>query len=114
MQPNDVLTNFDRSRPVVNLEAEVRFLAEGGSIDMEQRDCQTRQGEDVACSKIRLCTRYSGLGVEQKLSKLRRLQNLNLCIINYLVDIESKNYHSKINNDNKNMMADDINSQQKS
>ena len=72
MQPNDVLTNFDRSRPVVNLEAEVRFLAEGGSIDMEQRDCQTRQGEDVACSKIRLCTRYSGLGVEQKLSKLGR------------------------------------------
>ena len=42
-----------RARPVVNLEAEVQFLAEGGSIDMEARDCETRQGDQVACSQLR-------------------------------------------------------------
>ena len=58
-----------RARPVVNLEAEIAFLTEGGNIDMEDRSCETRDGELVSCSQIRVCCRYSGVGVDQKLSK---------------------------------------------
>ena len=63
---------LSRARPVVNLEAEISFLSEGGNIDMELKGCETREGEKVSCSQIRICVTYSGVGVDKKLSKYIR------------------------------------------
>ena len=53
----------------MNLEAELRFLGEVGNIDMEKLTCETRAGERVSCTDIRVCTRYTGVNVELRMSK---------------------------------------------
>ena len=56
-----------RSRPVVNLEAELSFVTEAGKIDMASQDCELSSGEAVACVPIKTCLKYSGVGVEKKI-----------------------------------------------
>ena len=56
-----------RSRPVVNLEAELSFVTEAGKIDMASQDCELSTGESVACVPIKTCLKYSGVGVEKKI-----------------------------------------------
>ena len=53
----------------MNLEAEISFLGEAGNIDMEDLACETRSGDQVACTQLRVCTRYTGVGVDTRLSK---------------------------------------------
>ena len=56
-----------RSRPVVNLEAELSFVSEAGKIDMASQECELSTGEAVACVPIKTCLKYTGLGVEKKI-----------------------------------------------
>ena len=56
-----------RSRPVINLEAELSFVTEAGKIDMASQDCELSSGEAVACVPIKTCLKYSGVGVEKKI-----------------------------------------------
>ena len=56
-----------RSRPVVNLEAELSFVTEAGKIDMASQDCVLSTGEAVACVPIKTCLKYTGVGVEKKI-----------------------------------------------
>ena len=59
-----------RSRPVVNLEAELTFVTDAGKIDMADKECMISTGESVACVPIKTCLKYTGLGVEKKIGKL--------------------------------------------
>ena len=62
--------NYDfRSRPVVNLEAELTFVTDAGKIDMADKECMISTGESVACVPIKTCLKYTGLGVEKKIGK---------------------------------------------
>ena len=58
-----------RAKPVVNLEAKVTFVSEAGKIDMGSREGVISTGERVSCVPIKTCLRYSGVGVEKKLSR---------------------------------------------
>ena len=53
-----------RSRPVINLEAELSFVTEAGKIDMGDKECVISSGESVACLPIKTCFKYTGIGVE--------------------------------------------------
>ena len=57
----------NRSRPVINLEADVQFVTEAGKIDMADKECMISTGESVACVPIKTCLKYSGVGVEKKI-----------------------------------------------
>lgn len=63
-----------RSRPVVNLEAEVKFITDAGKIDMGSRDCVISTGESVSCVPIKTCLRYTGVGVEKKIAVSVKLE----------------------------------------
>ena len=57
-----------RSRPVINLEADLKFVTEAGKIDMEgDKECMISTGESVACVPIKTCLKYTGIGVEKKI-----------------------------------------------
>ena len=58
-----------RARPVVNLEAEGKFVTDAGKIDMGSKECVISTGESVSCVPIKICLRYSGVGVEKKMGK---------------------------------------------
>ena len=63
------LVYLHRARPVVNLEAEVAFVTDAGKIDITSKDCVISSGERVACVPIKMCLRYSGVGVEKKMGR---------------------------------------------
>ena len=70
-----ILTFYDfRSRPVINLEAELSFVAEAGKIDMADKECMISSGESVACLPIKTCFKYTGIGVDKKIGKYRLLE----------------------------------------
>ncbi|KAK9889532.1 hypothetical protein WA026_006887 [Henosepilachna vigintioctopunctata] len=54
---------FFRSRPVVRVEAFVRFLTPGKQIDIKEENCRLRDGTRVACTTIDFCVKYSGKGI---------------------------------------------------
>ncbi|KAL3268811.1 hypothetical protein HHI36_007907, partial [Cryptolaemus montrouzieri] len=56
-------TIFFRSRPVVRVEAFVRFLTPGKQIDIKEDNCRLRDGRKVACTSIDFCVKYSGKGI---------------------------------------------------
>ena len=62
--------NF-RSRPVINLEADLKFVTEAGKIDMGDKDCMISTGESVACVPIKTCLKYTGIGVEKKIGTFK-------------------------------------------
>ena len=59
--------NIIRSRPVINLEADLKFVTEAGKIDMGDKECMISTGESVACVPIKTCLKYTGIGVEKKI-----------------------------------------------
>jgi len=63
-----------RARPVVNLEAEVKFVTDAGKIDMGSKECVISTGESVSCVPIKICLRYSGVGVEKKMAVSVKLE----------------------------------------
>ena len=66
------LTFYDdyiRSRPVINLEADLQFVSEAGKIDMAAKECMISTGESVACVPIKTCFKYTGVGVEKKIGE---------------------------------------------
>ena len=63
-----------RSRPVINLEAELSFVTEVGKIDMADKECVISSGESVACLPIKTCFKYTGIGVKKKIGKYRLLK----------------------------------------
>ena len=70
--PNIYLTFYDdyiRSRPVINLEADLQFVSEAGKIDMAAKECMISTGESVACVPIKTCFKYTGVGVEKKIGE---------------------------------------------
>ncbi|XP_044753643.1 integrin alpha-PS2 isoform X2 [Coccinella septempunctata] len=54
---------FFRSRPVVRVEAFVRFLTPGKQIDIKDESCTLSNGKKVACTSIDFCVKYSGKGI---------------------------------------------------
>ena len=65
----------DRSRPVINLEADLQFVTEAGKIDMAAKDCMISSGESVACVPLRTCLKYTGVGVEKKIGESKQHQD---------------------------------------
>ncbi|KAL1494758.1 hypothetical protein ABEB36_010304 [Hypothenemus hampei] len=58
---------FFRSRPVVRLEASVRFRAEGKQIDILKKNCNLPNGQRGTCTSIDFCIKYSGKGIPQQI-----------------------------------------------
>lgn len=54
---------FFRSRPVVRVEAFVKFLTPGKQIDIKEPHCRLRDGTRVACTSIDFCVKYTGKGI---------------------------------------------------
>ena len=62
--------DYIRSRPVINLEADISYVTEAGKIDMGDKECMISTGESVACVPIKTCFKYTGVGVEKKIGKI--------------------------------------------
>ena len=62
--------DYIRSRPVINLEADLSYVTEAGKIDMGDKECMISTGESVACVPIKTCFKYTGVGVEKKIGKI--------------------------------------------
>ena len=62
--------DYIRSRPVINLEADISYVTEAGKIDMGDKECMISTGESVACVPIKTCFKYTGVGVEKKIGTI--------------------------------------------
>ena len=62
--------DYIRSRPVINLEADLSYVTEAGKIDMGDKECMISTGESVACVPIKTCLKYTGVGVEKKIGTI--------------------------------------------
>jgi integrin alpha 8 len=51
---------YFRSRPVINIYSEINFLSE--SINLQNKTCTLSDGSAVACSELKICCMYTGLG----------------------------------------------------
>ncbi|KAH1009329.1 hypothetical protein HUJ04_001698 [Dendroctonus ponderosae] len=58
---------FFRSRPVVRLEAFVRFRTENKQIDIKNKNCNLPTGERATCTTIDFCIKYGGKGIPQQI-----------------------------------------------
>lgn len=57
---------------MVDLQAEVSFLAvSGGKLDIAERGCTLSSGEAVTCLPVKTCLTYTGIGVQQKIGKIK-------------------------------------------
>ncbi|XP_050304300.1 integrin alpha-PS2 isoform X2 [Anthonomus grandis grandis] len=54
---------FFRARPVVRVEAGVRFNIENKQIDIKKKTCTLPNGQKVSCTTIDFCIKYSGKGI---------------------------------------------------
>ncbi|KAF4525253.1 hypothetical protein B566_EDAN012788 [Ephemera danica] len=58
---------YFRSRPVVNMNAQLTFSSEVKQINLEETTCRLRDNTPVSCSSLNACFEYSGVGVERRL-----------------------------------------------
>ncbi|XP_019873902.1 integrin alpha-PS2 isoform X2 [Aethina tumida] len=54
---------FFRARPVVKVDAFVKFNTEGNQIDLKQKNCNLLNGQRGTCTSIDFCVMYSGIGI---------------------------------------------------
>lgn len=60
---------FFRARPVVKVDAFVKFNTEGNQIDLKQKNCNLLNGQRGTCTSIDFCVMYSGIGIPRYISK---------------------------------------------
>ncbi|CAH0555707.1 unnamed protein product [Brassicogethes aeneus] len=58
---------FFRSRPVVRVEAYVKFLTPNNLIDINHKDCRLSNGQQGTCTSIDFCVKYSGKGIPDQI-----------------------------------------------
>ncbi|KAJ8912906.1 hypothetical protein NQ315_017236 [Exocentrus adspersus] len=58
---------FFRSRPVVLVDASVRFKTPQKTIDIKEKNCVLQNGLDGTCTAIDFCIKYTGKGIPQQL-----------------------------------------------
>ncbi|XP_066939429.1 integrin alpha-PS2-like isoform X2 [Macrobrachium rosenbergii] len=56
-----------RTRPVVKVEANIKFKSETGIIDHESLECSLQDQTSVACVALQYCLTYNGTGVPSEL-----------------------------------------------
>ncbi|XP_025836181.1 integrin alpha-PS2 isoform X1 [Agrilus planipennis] len=54
---------FFRSRPVVNVDAQVTYLTPHKQIILDEKNCTLRNGQPVPCTSFNVCLKYTGVGV---------------------------------------------------
>ncbi|XP_032514077.2 integrin alpha-PS2 isoform X2 [Danaus plexippus] len=59
---------FLKSRPVVKVMAEVRFMGESKLISLDDRRCVLSNGTNVACARLMFCLTYDGVNVDQQIN----------------------------------------------
>lgn len=58
-----------RSRPVVKVMAEFKFLGKSKLIALEEKTCTLKGGAKAACARLMYCLAYDGINVDQHISK---------------------------------------------
>lgn len=59
---------FLKSRPVVKVMAEVKFLGETKLISLDDKRCRLANGTQVACAQLMFCLTYDGVNVDQQIN----------------------------------------------
>ncbi|XP_073943620.1 integrin subunit alpha inflated isoform X2 [Choristoneura fumiferana] len=58
---------FLKSRPVVKVMAEVKFMSDTKLISLTDKQCTMRNGSRAACSDLMYCLRYDGINVDKQI-----------------------------------------------
>ncbi|XP_022819593.1 integrin alpha-PS2 isoform X2 [Spodoptera litura] len=58
---------FLKSRPVVKVTAEVKFLVDSKLISLTDKKCPLANGTTVACAQVMFCLSYGGVNVDQQI-----------------------------------------------
>ncbi|CAB3221324.1 unnamed protein product [Arctia plantaginis] len=58
---------FLKSRPVVKVSADVKFLSESKLISLTDKHCPMANGTKVACAQVMFCLTYGGVNVDQQI-----------------------------------------------
>ncbi|XP_050678590.1 integrin alpha-8 isoform X2 [Leptidea sinapis] len=59
---------FLKSRPVVKVMAEVKFMGESKLISLTDKRCRLSNGTQVACAQLMFCLTYTGVNVDQQIN----------------------------------------------
>ncbi|KAL0842461.1 hypothetical protein ABMA28_014558 [Loxostege sticticalis] len=59
---------FLKSRPVVKVMADVKFMGESKTIALTEKRCTLGNGTRVACADIMFCLTYNGINVDQQIN----------------------------------------------
>ncbi|XP_037869411.1 integrin alpha-PS2 isoform X2 [Bombyx mori] len=59
---------FLKSRPVVKVSAEVKFMGESKLISLTDKKCHLSNGTEVACAQVMFCLTYTGVNVDQQIN----------------------------------------------
>lgn len=76
---------FMKSRPVAQMTTTVNFMSQTKDISLEKRDCTTRDGSMVPCLFLNTCLQYTGIGVDDQLSKQKNCVLIINANIFYLI-----------------------------
>ncbi|XP_045490857.1 integrin alpha-PS2 isoform X3 [Colias croceus] len=59
---------FLKSRPVVKVMADVKFMGESKLISLTDKRCRLANGTQVACAQLMFCLTYNGVNVDQQIN----------------------------------------------
>ncbi|CAK1545070.1 unnamed protein product [Leptosia nina] len=59
---------FLKSRPVVKVMADVKFMGESKLISLTDKRCRLSNGTQVACAQLMFCLTYDGVNVDQQIN----------------------------------------------
>ncbi|XP_046965222.1 integrin alpha-PS2 isoform X2 [Vanessa cardui] len=59
---------FLKSRPVVKVMADVKFMGESKLISLDDKRCRLSNGTQVACAQLMFCLTYDGVNVDQQIN----------------------------------------------
>ncbi|XP_028158695.1 integrin alpha-8-like isoform X1 [Ostrinia furnacalis] len=59
---------FLKSRPVVKVMADVKFMGESKTIALTEKRCTLGNGTRVACADVMFCLTYNGINVDQQIN----------------------------------------------
>ncbi|XP_072944283.1 integrin alpha-PS2 isoform X2 [Epargyreus clarus] len=59
---------FFKSRPVVKVSADVKFMGESKLISLDEKRCRLANGTQVTCAQLMFCLTYDGVNVDQQIN----------------------------------------------
>ncbi|CAH4037108.1 unnamed protein product [Pieris brassicae] len=59
---------FLKSRPVVKVMADVKFMGDSKLISLTDKRCRLSNGTEVACAQLMFCLTYDGVNVDQQIN----------------------------------------------